>query len=108
MQASVHEALLDGLKYLIIISHVGDREIFKICLEFWHILADSVHDERALQANNPFQSAMPFGRGAQHGVQRMSPRMRLYQRIAHELRLVLIERMEKPEEVIFPSPRTNL
>lgn len=38
-----HGNLLDGLNYLVLISHVDDVEIFKICLEYWNFLAASLY-----------------------------------------------------------------
>lgn len=42
---NVKETLMDALHYLILISEVEETEIFKICLDYWNILAAELYRE---------------------------------------------------------------
>ena len=82
--------LLQGLFYLVRISEVPDNEIFKICLEYWHMLtADLYESEVKLQMTSQPLSLNPsFSRKHQYSV------------IMSGCRQVMISRMAKPEEVL--------
>ncbi|CAO3690063.1 unnamed protein product [Rhizopus stolonifer] len=82
--------------YLIKISRVDDREIFKICLEYWLNLVKVLYEESAYNSlqGMSFQALQsPFMR---------KPPMRKdrYEDNLSRLRVVMIERMVKPEEVL--------
>ena len=49
------ETLLEALQYLVLISEVEEIEIFKICLEYWNILAAELYREVPYQ-----QSAVSY------------------------------------------------
>lgn len=72
------QMLLNAHFYIVKISRVEDREIFKICLEYWTKLVEGLFEE----ASNQVQS--------RHSV---------YVPVLSQLRVVMIERMVKPEEV---------
>ncbi|KAG1054076.1 hypothetical protein G6F43_003887 [Rhizopus delemar] len=80
----LNELLINAHRYMINISNVEDREIFKICLEYWSKLVRSLYEEA-------YQN---YGE---------RPRMRknMYVDILSSLRVVMIERMVKPEEVLI-------
>jgi exportin-1 len=95
------DVLLNAHFYLVKISQVEEREIFKICLEYWLKLVSGLYEE---------QQALPMGESgllmgltlAQSGVSQlpgMHLRKNIYSEILSNLRLVVIERMVKPEEV---------
>eukprot|EP00118_Oscarella_pearsei_P024873 m.306992 g.306992 ORF g.306992 m.306992 type:complete len:1067 (+) comp41797_c0_seq1:376-3576(+) len=88
-KAEHHQTSLEALHYLVLISEVEEMEIFKICLEFWNILAADLYRE------NPFSS--PLATGAVSG----TPRRQLYMPVLSKVRLVMISRMAKPEEVLI-------
>eukprot|EP00051_Salpingoeca_urceolata_P013954 m.176775 g.176775 ORF g.176775 m.176775 type:complete len:1074 (+) comp17952_c4_seq1:181-3402(+) len=91
-----HPLLLHGLDYLVRISEVDEPEIFKICLEYWNALAASLYTETV----NPFggaAAASPLMLGA---APQASPRRMLYAPILSRVRLVMISKMAKPEEVL--------
>lgn len=46
-------ALLVGHQYLVNISMVENIEIFKICVEYWHALAESLYEEAPVKKNSP-------------------------------------------------------
>eukprot|EP01114_Cavostelium_apophysatum_P018509 TRINITY_DN573_c0_g1_i3.p1 TRINITY_DN573_c0_g1~~TRINITY_DN573_c0_g1_i3.p1 ORF type:complete len:800 (-),score=222.53 TRINITY_DN573_c0_g1_i3:116-2515(-) len=84
--------LLEGHSYLVKISFVDDVEIFKICLEYWNKLAsDLYHESAAAAAQNQFLLTGPT----------TSPRRQLYAPILSRVRLALIRRMPRPEEVLI-------
>ncbi|KAI2505592.1 CRM1 C terminal [Fragilaria crotonensis] len=94
-----HEAqasLITGLVYLVRVSEVRDTEIFRICLETWHMLAEdlykSTHDHRS------------FGDGPLHlnnGNSAALSRKFLYAPVLTGVRQVMIASMAKPEEVLI-------
>eukprot|EP00039_Didymoeca_costata_P002026 m.57045 g.57045 ORF g.57045 m.57045 type:complete len:1070 (+) comp11077_c0_seq2:252-3461(+) len=74
------EALGFGLEYLVMVSHVESNEIFKICLDYWtHITANLFHDNRG---------NMTAARRAMYGP------------VLDQVRLIMVMRMAKPEEVL--------
>eukprot|EP00794_Sanderia_malayensis_P020030 gene20030-21993_t len=85
-------ALLDGLQYLVLISEVDDIEIFKICLEYWSALASDLYRESPFSTpstmlGSPSSLSVPL-------------RRQIYLDILSKLRLIMISRMAKPEEVL--------
>lgn len=100
-------ALLMGLEYLINISYVDDTEVFKVCLDYWNSLVlelfEAHHnvDNPAAVANMmglqmPFLPGMVDGMGSQ-----LLQRRQLYAGTMSKLRLLMICRMAKPEEVLI-------
>ncbi|XP_044468960.1 protein EXPORTIN 1A [Mangifera indica] len=100
-------ALLMGLEYLINISYVDDTEVFKVCLDYWNSLVfelfDAHHnlDNPAAAANMmglpiPLIPAVVDGIGAQ-----LMQRRQLYAVPMSKLRMLMICRMAKPEEVLI-------
>lgn len=86
------ERVLAAHAYLLKVSLVDDREVFKVCLEYWARLVS------ALYAEYPFAGAQPgglFGAPAAQGTRRA-----MYASTLSALRVVMIERMVKPEEVL--------
>lgn len=99
-------ALLLGLEYLINNSYVDDTEVFKVCLDYWNSLvlelfeAHNNLDNPAVAANMmglqvPFPG-MVDGLGSQ-----LLQRRQLYAGPMSKLRLLMICRMAKPEEVLI-------
>ncbi|KAH1105722.1 hypothetical protein J1N35_009490 [Gossypium stocksii] len=99
--------LLMGLEYLINISYVDDTEVFKVCLDYWNSLVlelfDTHHnmDNPAVTANMmglqvPLLPGMVDGLGAQ-----LLQRRQLYAGTMSKLRMLMICRMAKPEEVLI-------
>eukprot|EP00850_Spirogloea_muscicola_P001269 SM000004S15139 [mRNA] locus=s4:1467240:1477373:- [translate_table: standard] len=113
------EPLLFGLDYLIYISYVEDTEVFKVCLDYWNVLVcELFQSECSMEATLPptplglqaslyllqldatvglvVSAPMTNGIGGQ-----MSPRKQLYSGPMSKLRLLMISRMAKPEEVLI-------
>ncbi|KAJ3123600.1 Karyopherin transporter [Nowakowskiella sp. JEL0407] len=76
--------------YLVRISQVREREIFKGCLEYWAKLVAELYEE---MQRIPI-SDLSFASKPE------TPRLNLYTEILSNLRVVMIERMVKPEEVL--------
>ncbi|KAI9209722.1 CRM1 C terminal-domain-containing protein [Polychytrium aggregatum] len=92
--------LIDAHIYLINISRVKEREIFKICLEYWAKLVAELYDEiqNIPHADVPLLNLSYGGMatGAAIGL-----RKHIYQSVLSSLRVVMIERMVRPEEVLI-------
>lgn len=79
--------LITGHEYLLKISQIKDREVFKIALEYWTRLVAELYDESAGL------------KGMQGGNEQL--RKHGYATILSNLRTVMIEAMARPEEVLI-------
>lgn len=101
---SHRDVLLNAHLYLIKISQVEEREIFKICLEYWAKLVADLYDEMQkfpggeLAANPLLSLGGMSGFGGAGGAGGQG-RRGIYTEVLSNLRLVMVERMAKPEEV---------
>ena len=123
--------LLNAHYYLVKISSVDDREIFKICLEYWtkvwEWMSGSVHqlirrysqlvselyEETQLAPImgdiNPLMALNITGSGmggiGNVGMNGQNLRKNVYKDILSQLRMVMISKMVKPEEVRIQCAR---
>jgi exportin-1 len=83
------------------ISQVDEREIFKICLEYWLKLVAELYDEIQNLPIGDSGLLMGLSLGGSNGamLNGVSLRKNIYSDVLSNLRLVVIERMVKPEEV---------
>lgn len=98
------DVLLNAHLYLIKISTVDEREIFKICLEYWAKLVADLYDEQQKFPGgdaNPLLNLTLPGSGMFGGGAAPSGRRAIYPEVLSNLRLVMTERMAKPEEVLI-------
>ena len=82
------------------ISQVDEREIFKICLEYWIKLVAELYEE--IQTLPIGESGLLMGLRLGSGnsmLNGISLRKNIYSDVLSNLRLVMIEKMVKPEEV---------
>lgn len=114
------ELLINAHLYLIKISTVDDREVFKICLEYWgkvglliplvpvceltyQLVAELYEEIQSLPLGdiNPLMNLNLGGLGGPQGLglNGVPLRKNIYADILSNLRLVMIEKMVKPEEV---------
>ena len=101
--------LTHGHYYLILISQIDDREIFKICLEYWTKLVQELYDEMQqlpITDVNPLVSMGVSGLsngGAPHPstLANYPLRKHKYSQILTNLRSVMVEKMVRPEEVLI-------
>ncbi|ORY97570.1 nuclear export factor CRM1 [Syncephalastrum racemosum] len=96
------DLLINGHYYLIKISRVEDREIFKICLEYWAKLVQELFEEvRSVSVSDMPLLDLGMGGPQMGGFQGYNhPRKGRYVDVLSNLRVVMIERMVKPEEVL--------
>jgi exportin-1 len=83
--------LINAHIYLLKISRVRDCEIFKICLEYWRNLVQSLYED--------YRTKLIDGNMQAEGQHASRARKFLYKDVLTNLRLLMIERMVKPEEV---------
>lgn len=101
--------LLHGHFYLIKISLIDDREIFKICLEYWTKLVQELYEEMQqlpMTELNPLVNMGVSGLangGAPHpsSLANYPLRKHKYSQVLSSLRQVMVEKMVKPEEVLI-------
>ncbi|KAI8924681.1 CRM1 C terminal-domain-containing protein [Entophlyctis helioformis] len=89
-------------RYLLKVSQVKDREVFKTCLEYWTKLVAELYDEmQSLRsAEMPILNLSPSGT---LGSRLNNPNLRknVYAEVLSQLRVVMIEGMVRPEEVLI-------
>jgi exportin-1 len=104
--------LQHGHFYLIRISQIDDREIFKICLEYWTKLVCELYEEMQqapISDINPLIGMGGIGNMANGSKPDMFPafnthtplRKDKYAEVLSSLRTVMIEKMARPEEVLI-------
>lgn len=99
--------LLHGHFYLIRISQIEDREIFKICLEYWTKLVCELYDEMQqipITEMNPLINMTGLQNGGAMNPQILANyplRKHKYTDVLSNLRQVMIEKMVRPEEVLI-------
>ena len=101
------DVLLNAHLYLVKISQVDEREIFKICLEYWLKLVAELYEEiQSLPiGDSGLLMGLSLGGPVLNG---LALRKNIYSDVLSNLRLVVIEKMVKPEEVcVFLSLRRN-
>ncbi|KAF9432539.1 Karyopherin transporter, partial [Entomortierella beljakovae] len=94
------EVLLVAHQYLLKISQVEDREIFKICLEYWSKLVAELYEE-IQQLPVMELPQLSLGTGIMQSSGSVSLRKNFYTEVLSRLRVIMIERMVKPEEVLI-------
>ena len=113
-QRGNRENLLDSHRYLLKISEVNDREIFKTCLDYWGpFVADLEEEIRKLPISdvNPMltlslkSSLVNGGPALNPSILSAYPlRKHMYAEILTGLRLVMISKMVRPQEVrVLPA-----
>jgi len=95
LETPAHSAtVITGLQYLVQISNVPSNEVFKICLDYWHTLAQDLYE-----SSNKAPIAAPtlaLGGGLQQ-----EQRKAHYHGVLSGVRHCMISRMAKPEEVLI-------
>ncbi|XP_061355284.1 protein EXPORTIN 1A isoform X2 [Gastrolobium bilobum] len=106
-------SLLLGLEYLINISYVDDTEVFKVCLDYWNALVSELFEPHRSLENTAATVANMIGLQVTGTATMMLPgmvdgvgsqllqRRQLYAIPMSKLRMLMICRMAKPEEVLI-------
>jgi exportin-1 len=95
------DVLLNAHLYMVKVSQVDEREVFKICLEYWLKLVAELYDEIQSLPIGDSGLLMGLSLGGSPGnmLSGISLRKNIYNDVLSNLRLVVIEKMVKPEEV---------
>jgi exportin-1 len=95
------DVLLNAHLYMVKVSQVDEREIFKICLEYWLKLVAELYEEiQSLPiGDSGLLMGLSLGGSSQSMLNGLALRRNIYSDVLSNLRLVVIERMVKPEEV---------
>lgn len=95
------QSLITGLYYLVRVSEVDDVEIFRICLEAWHMLAfDLYQTENEFKMRLGSQSSV-LNLGGNVNSNAAASRKYMYGPVLTGVRKVMIAKMAKPEEVLI-------
>lgn len=108
---NLKELLLNAHQYLIQLSKIDERELFKTTLDYWHnLVSDLFYEVQHLPANelNPLMQLSVGSQAVSTGSGAISPefmkrfplKKHIYEEICSQLRWVIIENMVKPEEVL--------
>ena len=98
LQSEIHDALLLGHRYLLMVSRVDDREVFKVTLDYWTKLVSELYEEMSsFVSDNPLAA---LGRTFNNNLSKVGKRAQIYTEILSNLRVVMIEAMVRPEEVL--------
>eukprot|EP00562_Extubocellulus_spinifer_P009336 CAMPEP_0178498312 /NCGR_PEP_ID=MMETSP0696-20121128/15185_1 /TAXON_ID=265572 /ORGANISM="Extubocellulus spinifer, Strain CCMP396" /LENGTH=1087 /DNA_ID=CAMNT_0020126857 /DNA_START=606 /DNA_END=3869 /DNA_ORIENTATION=+ len=95
--AETQQALLTGMFYLVRVSEVPDTEIFRICLEAWHMLAQDLYQDGHKFESTVGGSILKLGSNGNAGPSRKF----MYGPVLTGVRQVMIANMAKPEEVLI-------
>ena len=98
--AVAEEAIVyESLVYMVRVSEVEDEEIFKTCLDFWVYFSKELYN-----ADSQWKISPASNVNNQTNINRLNnlhPKHLLFDAILHSLRILMIDRMAKPEEVII-------
>jgi exportin-1 len=95
------QVLITGMFYLVRVSEVKETEIFRICLEAWHMLAEGLYkSEHAGNLVGGTPVGLNLNGGGSSSVATPS-RKSLYSPVLNGVRNVMIANMAKPEEVLI-------
>lgn len=92
-------SLLQSLDFLLRISLVDDPVIFKICTDYWALFVNQLYSF-SVDGAGQSQLDLILGSGAMSS-RPTDPRFRPYEPLLSQLRVVIISKMAKPEEVII-------
>jgi len=99
------QALISGMFYLVRVSEIQDTEIFRICLEAWHMLAEDLYKADNSQASyysdrSATSRVLNLNGNATSSMSRSSRKF-VYSPVLTGVRQVMIANMAKPEEVLI-------
>ncbi|KAJ2779699.1 Karyopherin transporter, partial [Coemansia interrupta] len=100
------EIVIQAHEYLLRISQVDEREMFKVCLEYWNVLVRGLYEDGRNSSFGGTTGLLNLGGGAGQGNTNGSGlsselRRQMYSGILTGVRYVMISRMARPEEVLI-------
>ncbi|KAJ2798771.1 Karyopherin transporter, partial [Coemansia guatemalensis] len=107
--AASRDTVIQAHQYLLRISQVDEREMFKVCLEYWNVIVRGLYEDgRTSSFNSPpgllnlGTSSSGAGAGGTNGAGMSADlRRQMYSGILTGVRYVMISRMARPEEVLI-------
>ncbi|KAJ2818302.1 Karyopherin transporter, partial [Coemansia sp. 'formosensis'] len=103
--AATRETVIQAHQYLLRISQVDEREMFKVCLEYWNVLVKGLYEDVPTSHFNAPTGLLNLGSGsnASGNSSTMSAELRrqMYAGVLTGVRYVMISRMARPEEVLI-------
>lgn len=104
---NLRDLLMNSHQYLLHLSEIDERELFKTTLDYWHNLVAYLYQEVErlhLEELNPiFQQSPNVEKGAVNPefLKKFPLKKHMYENICSKLRWVIIEKMVRPEEVLI-------
>lgn len=110
---SIEETLINALLYLLELSRIDERELFKTCLDFWINFVHNLFTEVQNLPRNELSPLIQLSYGSSLRVSTDSGapdpaflakfplRQHKYSKILSKLRIIVIENMVRPEEVLI-------
>jgi len=99
------QALVTGNMYVVKIARVNDVEVFKVCLEWWRSLTESLYRALFSMLDYAVGERTPLTLDADRPnferLEDQHARRQLYASVLYQIALVMIQRMAKPEEVLI-------
>ena len=101
-----HTVLITGMFYLVRVSEVKDTEIFRICLDAWHMLAEDLYKTEldstsSIYGTGTASRVLSLNGDSGKSTGHSSSRKFLYSPVLTGVRQVMIANMAKPEEVLI-------
>ncbi|KAJ2560614.1 Karyopherin transporter [Coemansia sp. RSA 1822] len=95
--------VIQAHQYVLRISQVDERELFKVCLEYWNVLVRGMYEDSRTSSFNAPSGLLNLGSNAGANGASMSADLRrqMYSGILTGVRYVMISRMARPEEVLI-------
>ncbi|KAJ2838956.1 Karyopherin transporter [Coemansia erecta] len=96
-------SVIQAHQYVLRISQVDERELFKVCLEYWNVLVRGMYEDSRTSSFNAPSGLLNLGSNAGANGASMSADLRrqMYSGILTGVRYVMISRMARPEEVLI-------
>ncbi|KAJ2352369.1 Karyopherin transporter, partial [Coemansia sp. RSA 2618] len=96
-------SVIQAHQYVLRISQVDERELFKVCLEYWNVLVRGMYEDSRTSSFNAPSGLLNLGgnEGANGASMSADLRRQLYSGILTGVRYVMISRMARPEEVLI-------
>ncbi|KAJ2659669.1 Karyopherin transporter [Coemansia sp. RSA 1200] len=97
------DVVLQAHQYLLRISQVDEREMFKVCLEYWNVLVRGLYEDGRNSSFNTPSALLNLGsanNGSGGNGLSADLRRQMYSTTLTGVRYVMISRMARPEEVL--------
>ncbi|KAJ1939667.1 Karyopherin transporter, partial [Linderina pennispora] len=96
--------VIQAHQYLLLISQIDEREVFKVCLEYWNMLVRGLYEDGRTSSFSVSSGLLNLGTNSSNGNTgslSFELRRQMYSKILTGVRYVMIDRMARPEEVLI-------